>query len=71
MIKLQYNSFIHSETEWSTTINQPSCNVPLTMINRNIGIVETCHGLQVISNKCQLFCTREQSTGGKWGSMIC
>ena len=23
------------------------------------------------SNKCQLFCTREQSAGGKRGSMVC
>ena len=41
------------------------------MINRHIGIVETCYGLQVISNKCQLFCTREQSAGGKRGGMVC
>ena len=40
------------------------------MINRHIGIVETCYGLQVISNKCQLFCTCEQSAGGKRGGMV-
>ena len=37
------------------------------MIKYNIGIVETRYGLWVISNKYQLFCTREQSAGGKWG----
>ena len=41
------------------------------MINCNIGMVETCYGLRVISNKCQLFCTREQSAGGKRGGMVC
>ena len=29
------------------------------------------HNLMYYSNKCQLFCTREQSAGGKRDGMVC
>ena len=33
--------------------------------------VTIVHNLMNYSNKCQLFCTREHSAGGKRGGMVC
>ena len=48
-----------------------SCKIRYAHCKGLILYVTIVHNLMYYSNKCQLFCAREQSAGGKRGGMVC